>query len=90
VSEAVALRTFDSRHIVVNYIGCSQVLDNLATTYSTEYATAQVKNFTTDGGDVSGWTKSAGKGAGNVAYVAFYNAGHMVCGQCCGTLESSR
>ncbi|GFZ51462.1 carboxypeptidase C [Saitozyma sp. JCM 24511] len=64
--------------MLVNYIGCSQVLDNLATTYSTEYATAQVKNFTTDGGDVSGWTKSAGKGAGNVAYVAFYNAGHMV------------
>jgi cathepsin A (carboxypeptidase C) len=63
---------------VVNYIGCSQVLDNLVTTYSTEYASAQVKNFTSSTGEVAGWTKSAGKGAGNVAFVGFYNAGHMV------------
>lgn len=63
---------------VVNYIGCAQVLDNLETSYSEKYASAAIKNFTDPSGDVVGWTKSAGKGAGNIAYVAFTNAGHMV------------
>jgi cathepsin A (carboxypeptidase C) len=37
-----------------------------------------VRNFTDVNGRVAGWTKSAGKGAGNVAFVSFHHAGHMV------------
>ena len=46
--------------------------------YTTDYVSAKVHNFTDLNGDVVGWTKKAGKGAGNVAFVAFENAGHMV------------
>lgn len=63
---------------VVNFIGCSRVVDKLETSYSKSYAAAPTHNFTASDGTVSGWTKSAGKGAGNVAFVAFANAGHMV------------
>ena len=63
---------------VVNYIGCSRVVDNLQMRYTADYASANVLNFTDLNGDVVGWTKKAGKGAGNVAFVAFENAGHMV------------
>lgn len=63
---------------VVNFIGCARVVDALETSYSKEYAHASVHNFTASDGSLSGWTKSAGKGAGNLAFVAFANAGHMV------------
>ena len=61
-----------------NFIGCSRVVDNLQSRYTAEYGSAKVHNFTDSDGEVVGWTKSAGKGAGNVAFVAFTNAGHMV------------
>lgn len=66
---------------VVNYIGCASVLDNLQTGYLASYLAAPVVNFTSPDGEVFGYTKSAskdGKGSGNVAFVAFHNAGHMV------------
>jgi cathepsin A (carboxypeptidase C) len=63
---------------VVNFIGCSRVVDNLQTKYLADYQAATVSNFTGSDGKVAGWTKKAGKGAGNVAFVAFNNAGHMV------------
>lgn len=63
---------------VVNAIGCERVLDNLPTSFSSAFAKAEVNNFTSSDGEVAGWTKSAGKGAGNVAFVSFRNAGHMV------------
>lgn len=63
---------------IVNFIGCSRVLDVLPTDYSAAYASASLTNFTDDEGAVVGYTKSAGKGAGNVAWVSFFNAGHMV------------
>lgn len=63
---------------VVNFIGCQRVLENLQTSYSGQYMKAVMSNFTDDNGDVAGFTKSVGKGAGNVAYVSFMNAGHMV------------
>lgn len=67
--------------LVVNYIGCASVLDNLQTSYLASYLAAPFVNFTSPDGEVSGYTKSAskdGKGSGNVAFVAFHNAGHMV------------
>ena len=64
--------------IVVNEVGCSRVVDSLPTTFSATYAAATKNNFTDSDGNVAGWTKSAGKGAGNVAFVSFVNAGHMV------------
>ncbi|OCF31325.1 cathepsin A (carboxypeptidase C) [Kwoniella heveanensis BCC8398] len=64
--------------MLVNAIGCARVVDNLETSHSSEYAKADKKKFKTSEGDVAGWTKSAGKGAGNVAFVGFRNAGHMV------------
>ncbi len=63
---------------MVNEVGCSRVVDNLPSTFSTTYSTADKKNFTDSDGNVAGWTKAAGKGAGNVAFVSFANAGHMV------------
>lgn len=63
---------------VVNYIGCARVVDNLESKYASTYEHASVKNFTDVKGRVTGWTKSAGKGAGNIAFVSFHNAGHMV------------
>ncbi|ORX38931.1 Alpha/Beta hydrolase protein [Kockovaella imperatae] len=63
---------------IVNYIGCSRVVDNLQMRYAADYAAAKVHNFTDINGDVVGWTKQAGKGAGNITFVAFENAGHMV------------
>lgn len=63
---------------MVNYIGCSRVVDNLESKYLSAYKAATVSNFTGSDGKVAGWTKKAGKGAGNVAFVAFNNAGHMV------------
>ena len=63
---------------VVNYIGCSRVADNLESKYLSTYLAASVNNFTAADGKISGWTKKAGKGAGNVAFVSFHNAGHMV------------
>lgn len=64
--------------LVVNSIGCARVLDNLESKYASTYEHASVQNFTDVNGRVAGWTKSAGKGAGNVAFVSFHNAGHMV------------
>jgi cathepsin A (carboxypeptidase C) len=63
---------------VVNFIGCSRMVENLATSYSVDYAKAPVNNFTSSTGEVAGWTKATGEGAGNVAFVSFRNAGHMV------------
>jgi cathepsin A (carboxypeptidase C) len=59
-------------------MGCASVADNLQTRYTADYAKAHVTNFTDSNGDIAGWTKSTGKGAGNVAFVSFHNAGHMV------------
>ncbi|XAO25236.1 hypothetical protein I312_104051 [Cryptococcus bacillisporus CA1280] len=67
--------------MLVNYIGCASVLDNLQTGYLASYLAAPVVNFTSPDGEVFGYTKSAskdGKGSGNVAFVAFHDAGHMV------------
>ncbi|KAK4685115.1 cathepsin A (carboxypeptidase C), partial [Tremellales sp. Uapishka_1] len=64
--------------MMVNSIGCLRVLDNLPTEYSLEFAQAKDEKFKSHNGTVAGWTKSAGKGAGNVAFVSFRNAGHMV------------
>ncbi|KAI9636529.1 Alpha/Beta hydrolase protein [Dioszegia hungarica] len=64
--------------MLVNFIGCSRVLDTLVTSYQNAYLAAPTHNFTASDGKVSGWTKKAGDGAGNVAFVAFANAGHMV------------
>ena len=64
--------------LVVNFIGCSRVADKLESKFQADYLIAPVHNFTGSDGKVAGWTKSAGKGAGNVAFVAFDNAGHMV------------
>ncbi|WWC64204.1 uncharacterized protein I303_106812 [Kwoniella dejecticola CBS 10117] len=64
--------------MLVNAIGCSRVVDNLETKYSATYAKASKKKFVNSDDKVSGWTKAAGKGAGNLAFVAFANAGHMV------------
>nr|ODN88617.1 cathepsin A (carboxypeptidase C) [Cryptococcus depauperatus CBS 7841] len=68
--------------MIVNYLGCASVLDNLQTSYLSSYLSASVQNFTAPNGKTIGYTKSAGgkkgKTAGNVAYVAFANAGHMV------------
>ncbi|KAL7421430.1 hypothetical protein Q5752_004316 [Cryptotrichosporon argae] len=64
--------------MIVNYMGCAQVLDRLETSYLEEYTNANLTHFKSSNGTVAGWTKSAGKGAGNVAFVSFHNAGHMV------------
>ena len=53
-------------------------MDELPTSFSAPYAKSKVANFTDSEGNVAGWTKSAGNGAGNIAFVAFSNAGHMV------------
>ena len=52
----------------------------LETNYLKEFTAAKVNNFTSSDGVVTGMTKSAGKGAGNVAFVSFHEAGHMVSG----------
>ncbi|WVR09210.1 hypothetical protein IAU60_006272 [Kwoniella sp. DSM 27419] len=64
--------------MLVNAIGCARVVDGLETSYAKEYAKADKKKFKDSDGEVAGWTKSAGKGAGNIAFVGFRNAGHMV------------
>ncbi|ODN74761.1 hypothetical protein L202_07082 [Cryptococcus amylolentus CBS 6039] len=65
--------------MLVNFIGCAAVLDNLPSTYQAAYLSSPIANFTSPSGDVFGYTKSSGgKGSGNVAFVAFANAGHMV------------
>ncbi|WWC91365.1 uncharacterized protein L201_006308 [Kwoniella dendrophila CBS 6074] len=64
--------------MLVNAIGCSRVADNLETKYSKLYAKAEKKVFFDSNNATAGWTKSAGKGAGNLAFVGFRNAGHMV------------
>ena len=63
---------------MVNEVGCSRVVENLPTIFSATYATAAKKNFTDSEGNVAGWTKAAGRGAGNVAFVSFAHAGHML------------
>ncbi|ORY29146.1 carboxypeptidase C [Naematelia encephala] len=60
--------------MLVNFLGCEAVLDNLKTSYSGAFAKASKKDFVTTEGDVAGWTRDAG----NVAFVAFHDAGHMV------------
>ncbi|KAK6904545.1 hypothetical protein I203_105360 [Kwoniella mangroviensis CBS 8507] len=64
--------------MLVNAIGCSRVVDNLETKYSSAYAKAHKKVFVDAKNVTAGWTKSAGEGAGNLAFVSFRNAGHMV------------
>ncbi|EIW66926.1 cathepsin A (carboxypeptidase C) [Tremella mesenterica] len=64
--------------MLVNSIGCESVLANLETSYAAAYNSAKVNNFTDSDGEVVGWTKAAGDGSGNVAFVSFHNAGHMV------------
>ena len=63
---------------VVNFIGCSRVPSAIESKYASSYDAASVHNFTSSEGEVTGWTKSVGKGAGNLAFVSFHNAGHMV------------
>ncbi|WVQ81660.1 hypothetical protein IAT38_003785 [Cryptococcus sp. DSM 104549] len=71
--------------MLVNYLGCASVLDNLSppTAYSAAYAAAPIHPFTSSSSShakntTHGYTKAAGHGAGNIAFVAFENAGHMV------------
>ena len=66
--------------MLVNSIGCESVLANLPTSYQKEYNKAKVHDFVDKKGKTVGWTKAsgAGKDSGNVAFVSFHNAGHMV------------
>jgi cathepsin A (carboxypeptidase C) len=64
--------------LVINAWGTQQTLEHLQTTYQAAYLSSPRQNFTDTDGKVVGWTQSAGKGAGNVAFVSFRNAGHMV------------
>ncbi|WWD21011.1 hypothetical protein CI109_105492 [Kwoniella shandongensis] len=60
--------------MMVNFIGCYRLLDNLPSTFSSAYQNAPNKTFVDLNGDVVGWTK----GINNLAFVSFRNAGHMV------------
>ncbi|KAK8843460.1 hypothetical protein IAR55_007117 [Kwoniella newhampshirensis] len=66
--------------MMVNTIGVSRVLDQLASSssYAAEYNRAEKKDFYDVKGEVVGSTKKVGKGAGNLAFTSFKNAGHMV------------
>lgn len=61
-----------------NWIGNLQWLSVLETNYLKDFTSAKINNFTSSDGVVTGMTKSAGKGSGNVAFVSFHEAGHMV------------
>jgi hypothetical protein len=63
---------------VINAWGTQQTLEALETSYQAAYLSSPRTNFTDTEGKVVGWTQAAGKGAGNVAFVSFRNAGHMV------------
>jgi cathepsin A (carboxypeptidase C) len=64
--------------LICNRIGNLKWLSALETDYLSEFTSARVNNFTSSDGHVTGFTKSAGKGSGNVAFVSFHEAGHMV------------
>jgi len=63
---------------IINAWGTQQTLEALETSYQSAYLASPRQNFTDTDGKVVGWTQAAGKGAGNVAFVSFRNAGHMV------------
>nr|XP_031862251.1 uncharacterized protein CI109_002216 [Kwoniella shandongensis]KAA5529323.1 hypothetical protein CI109_002216 [Kwoniella shandongensis] len=66
--------------VVVNFLGVARVLDDLAesTKFAADYKKAAKKEFFDHKGKAVGETKKAGKGAGNLAFTSFKNAGHMV------------
>ena len=60
-------------------IGNEQWMDVLPTKYLNEFLNSTATPFIDSDKRNAGYVRSAGKGAGNVAYMAVYEAGHMVC-----------
>jgi carboxypeptidase C (cathepsin A) len=54
-------------------------MDVLPTKYNKEFLNSTATPFIDSDKKEIGYVRSAGKGAGNVAYMAIYEAGHMVC-----------
>ena len=59
-------------------IGNEQWMDVLPTKYNKEFLHSTATPFIDSDKKEIGYVRSAGKGAGNVAYMAIYEAGHMV------------
>ncbi|GHJ88906.1 hypothetical protein NliqN6_5308 [Naganishia liquefaciens] len=64
--------------MMCNFIGNEQWMDVLPTKYLNEFLNSTATPFIDSDKRNAGYVRSAGKGAGNVAYMAVYEAGHMV------------
>jgi carboxypeptidase C (cathepsin A) len=55
-----------------------QWVDKLETTYQAAFLNSTAIPFVSDDKKEAGYVRSAGHGAGNIAFMAIYEAGHMV------------
>ncbi|KAJ9103145.1 hypothetical protein QFC21_002567 [Naganishia friedmannii] len=79
VNEGIRLLIYAGvRDLMCNYIGNEQWVDVLPTKYNEEFMNSTATPFIDSDKKETGYVRSAGKGAGNVAFMAIYDAGHMV------------
>jgi carboxypeptidase C (cathepsin A) len=70
-------------HVRLDYlhhvsVHLQQWVDKLETTYQAAFLNSTAIPFVSDDKKEAGYVRSAGHGAGNIAFMAIYEAGHMV------------
>ncbi|KAJ9110119.1 hypothetical protein QFC19_001790 [Naganishia cerealis] len=79
VNEGIRLLIYAGvQDLMCNFIGNEQWVEVLATKYLEEFQNSTATPFIDSDKKETGYVRSAGKGAGNVAFMAIYDAGHMV------------
>ncbi|PWN20484.1 hypothetical protein BCV69DRAFT_283369 [Microstroma glucosiphilum] len=61
-----------------NHYGNEAWVAKLQTSFLEEYTEAKKQDWVLEDGHKAGWIKRAGKGAGSIAYLHIFEAGHMV------------
>lgn len=67
-----------TRDMMCNFIGNEHWVDALETSFQSAFLNSSATPLIDTDKNEVGYVRSAGKGAGNVAFVAIYEAGHMV------------